>query len=457
MGKFITGCKAFIISSLVLARAIAQQPVADSVNYLDNTFYRKTQLLTDRIIQSKAFQMTYIGVPLIVSGLIVKGEDNHFRNLRNAYIPTFRNHYDDYLQYVPLISTFGLKAAGLDGRSSWGRMLVSDAFSAAILAAAVNGIKYTAKVPRPDGSSHNSFPSGHTAVAFMGATMLHKEYGLTRSPWYSVGGYAVATATAVSRMLNNRHWMSDVLAGAGIGILSTELGYFLADLIFKEKGITYTNLDFSDFDYRRNPSFFGLYAGFSLMPAHYQLGSSINLKASTGTTAGFEGAWFMNRYVGFGGRIAATSMPITLTEALPWPEVKQLESNPLNYITTNAGSYFSYPVTDNFLVGGKLLVGVNYIADNTLLAIYEKSPRESSEKIKIAQVSDEFNVNLATGASITYALKPQLSVRIFFDYNLNPAKFDMTYYVEMPQSESGKKQAILHSMTLGASVNVMLW
>ncbi len=67
-------------------------------------------------------------------------------------------------------------------------MLVSDAFSATLLAAAVNGIKYTAKVPRPDGSSRNSFPSGHTAVAFMGATILHKEYGLTRSPWYSVGG-----------------------------------------------------------------------------------------------------------------------------------------------------------------------------------------------------------------------------------------------------------------------------
>lgn len=317
MKKMITSCKTVILSSLIAVQAMAQQPAADSTSYLDNNFHNKAQLLTNQIIQSKAFQMTYIGVPLIVSGLIVKSNDDHFRSLRNAYISTFRNHYDDYLQYVPLVATFGLKAAGVEGQSSWGRMLVSDAFSATLLAAAVNGIKYTAKVPRPDGSSRNSFPSGHTAVAFMGATILHKEYGLTRSPWYSVGGYAVATATAVSRMLNNRHWMSDVLAGAGIGILSTEVGYFLADLIFKDKGITSKNLDFSDFDYDRNPSFFGLYAGFSLMPAHYQLSPHINLKATTGTTAGFEGAWFMNRYVGFGGRIAATSMPITLTEALP--------------------------------------------------------------------------------------------------------------------------------------------
>ena len=62
--------------------------------------------------------------------------------------------------------------------------------------------------------------------------MLHKEYG-HRSPWYSIGGYTVATITGVTRQLNNRHWMSDIMVGAGIGILATELGYFLADLIFK--------------------------------------------------------------------------------------------------------------------------------------------------------------------------------------------------------------------------------
>ena len=39
------------------------------------------------------------------------------------------------------------------------------------------------------------------------------------SPWYAVGGYAVATFTGVMRVLNNRHWISDVLSGAGIGIL----------------------------------------------------------------------------------------------------------------------------------------------------------------------------------------------------------------------------------------------
>ena len=57
-----------------------------------------------------------------------------------------------------------------------------------------NSENLTAKEMRPDGSTANSWPSGHTATSFVGATILHKEYGLTRSPWYSIAGYSLATA-----------------------------------------------------------------------------------------------------------------------------------------------------------------------------------------------------------------------------------------------------------------------
>lgn len=46
----------------------------------------------DRLTDSPAFRMTYVGVPLIAGGLLVKGEDDHFRNLRNDYLPVFRRH-----------------------------------------------------------------------------------------------------------------------------------------------------------------------------------------------------------------------------------------------------------------------------------------------------------------------------------------------------------------------------
>ena len=68
-------------------------------------------------------------------------------------------------------------------------------------------------------------PSGHTAQAFVSATILDMEYRDT-SPWISVAGYAVATTTGMYRMINNQHWISDVLIGAGIGIFSTKVVYF---------------------------------------------------------------------------------------------------------------------------------------------------------------------------------------------------------------------------------------
>lgn len=160
--------------------------------------------------------------------------DTDLRQMRFNAVPGFRYRYDDYIQYTPAVLLTGLKAFGYKGRSSWGRMLVSDAFSAAVMAGAVNGMKYSVRRLRPDNTSRNSFPSGHTATAFMTATMLHKEYGW-RSPWISGGGYIIAAVTGVSRMLNNRHWMSDVLVGGAIGVGSVHLGYFLSDLIFREK------------------------------------------------------------------------------------------------------------------------------------------------------------------------------------------------------------------------------
>lgn len=133
--------------------------------------------------------------------------DRKFRNMRKEYMPSFRNEADNYLQFAPAAAMLAMKFSGVKGRSNWGEMLVADAFSAAILASIVNGCKYIVKVERPDESRKNSFPSGHTATAFMTATMLSMEYG-QKNPWISMGAYATATATGLMRVANNRHWMS---------------------------------------------------------------------------------------------------------------------------------------------------------------------------------------------------------------------------------------------------------
>lgn len=141
-------------------------------------------------------------------------------------------HIDDWFQYAPLIGVFGLEAAGVKGRHNLLDKTFITATSAIFMAGIVNVVKYSTKVLRPDGSSRNSFPSGHTATVFFGAHILYKEYKDV-SPWIGIAGYAVASTTAIFRVINNRHWLSDIICGAGVAFISVELGYLLLPTIKK--------------------------------------------------------------------------------------------------------------------------------------------------------------------------------------------------------------------------------
>ena len=262
--------------------------------------------------------LSFVGIPLFVAGWAVKGDKAMFRvnqkaesgGKKNTQLLTdFKTGIDDYTQFFGPAMVVGLKLGGYEGRSDWPRLLASAGMSYAIMAGFVNGIKYTAKEMRPDGSTANSWPSGHTATAFVGASLLHKEYGLTRSPWWSVAGYGVATATGVMRVLNNRHWISDVMSGAGIGIMSTELGYALCDLMFKGKGLLRNDLIIDS----EKPSFFGISMGLGL--GHKDLefdagGEVVNLKFRAATVVDAEGAYFFNKYIGVGGRFRVRAQSV---------------------------------------------------------------------------------------------------------------------------------------------------
>lgn len=133
---------------------------------------------------------------------------------------------DDFSQYLPVASVYGLSAIGVKGKNNLRDKTVIVATSYLIMGIAVNSLKRTLKVERPDGSGFNSFPSGHTATAFMGAELVYQEYKDV-SIWYGISGYLVATGTGAFRLYNNRHWLTDVVAGAGIGILSAKAAYWL--------------------------------------------------------------------------------------------------------------------------------------------------------------------------------------------------------------------------------------
>lgn len=131
----------------------------------------------NKISENKVYRMLCVPVPLFAISAITYDQGDKFRTLRNTHVPNFHYRYDDFLQYAPLAAVIGLKLGGVESRSSWPRLLVSDILAAGIMATAVNSMKYTIKRERPDGSKNNSFPSGHTATAFMAATIMHREYG----------------------------------------------------------------------------------------------------------------------------------------------------------------------------------------------------------------------------------------------------------------------------------------
>lgn len=143
---------------------------------------------------------------------------------RDEYIPKFRHHIDDYLQYAPIAAVYGLNAFGVKGKNDFRNRTALLVKSELIMATLTFSLKHITAVPRPDSGQPTSFPSGHTAQAFAAATFMVKEYG-DQSIWYSISAYSVAGTIGVFRVMNNRHWISDVLAGAGIGILSTNLAY----------------------------------------------------------------------------------------------------------------------------------------------------------------------------------------------------------------------------------------
>ena len=352
----------------------------------------KHNSLPYKVAKKDFYRILYAGAPLVVSGIALRCTDENFKSFRNEYAKTYKYPYDDYVQYSPAVAMLAMKAFGVESRSSWGRMLTSDAFSVVIMAGVVNAVKESVRRMRPDGSNYRSFPSGHTATAFMCATMLHKEYGHI-SPWISVGGYTVATATGLSRILNNKHWASDVLVGAGIGILSTEIGYFLADLIFKDKGLSHFELP-ERYDRWHNPSYVGLYMGYCLSGTKYQTNAG-ELSSDLGLSIGLEGAYFFNPYIGVGGKGTFTDMPLKVGgEVLPY----HLEMN-----SVSAGVHLSYPFSSLVHISAKLLGGFNH---------YSKCRRNDT-----TYWGGNNTAVLTAGGAVVFAVSKAFNGRIFCDYS----------------------------------------
>ena len=169
---------------------------------------------------------------VIPAALIARGAlsiDSRFDHKLQRYVTDNvkgKLRIDDHLQYLPIAGVFALPNLGMEPAHNIKDRVLIGATAYAMTAVFVNSLKYSIRQLRPDNSAHNSFPSGHTATVFTGVEMLYQEYKHSE-PWVGITGYVVATGVGLLRIYNNRHWASDVVAGAGIGILSTKLSYLL--------------------------------------------------------------------------------------------------------------------------------------------------------------------------------------------------------------------------------------
>lgn len=474
--------------------------------------------VNDSITAKKDYKIdiTYQGLGFVAAGLLIKSRQHDFREMRNLFQKDYHQPWDNFTQYAPLVATWGLHAAGVEGQSSWKRLAASNAISAMFMAGLTNTLKYTVRERRPDGSSSNSFPSGHTATAFMAATILHKEYGQTQSPWYSVAGYSMATATAVGRVLNNRHWVTDVLVGAGVGIIATDLGYFVTDLLMKGKGKKRSVLKAFSSNEQQNPSFLGITvdAGMgteqlsvshvavqSSTSKNYQVdnhGFDLHLHLGTNVSVSMEGAYFLNNYVGLGGQIRATAIPIKATfdvnpdNYLSIEGVdKQLiasymkligtEAYPMGLFDFSGGVYFSYPIFNRLRVGSKFLVGRRVITDQHVYAVAQVDVDDLRAQInsipdnnKLAFATPETKARLlktldswgdgqqarvselmsqestramvySTEASLTWAYRPGLSFKGYIGYDYSSPTY--TFQTKHSLQQQGEPVELSHTHT----------
>lgn len=212
---FVVSFQLIFAQTESLDSVVEIQPI-DSVAVIDeSTQFKPTQLILP-------LSLVAIGS----TGLYVDWCKDAKHYVRNEVCEWRGDNYckvDDYLQYLPVAAYLGLDYIGVKAKHSFVERMCAGATSYLTMAILVNTTKYLVNSPRPDSDATNSFPSGHTATVFTGAELVRKEYG-----WGAgIGAYVVACGVGFMRVWNDRHWFTDVLAGAGVGILSANIGYWM--------------------------------------------------------------------------------------------------------------------------------------------------------------------------------------------------------------------------------------
>lgn len=227
--------KSLTLSCLLAAPVtciLAQQvpkPAADTLHKYERPATGPGAVEKKSFFQSKGFRASIVPAVLIGYGISTIHGHGFYSSydaksdINHLFGPGRHTHADDYLQFAPYLELGGVLLAGVKSRNDRVNLGLVILKSELIMATSVYIVKFATNIDRPDGTP-TAFPSGHTAQAFLAASILHTELR-DKSQWYGIGAYTLATGVAALRMINDKHWESDVVAGAGFGILSAHLGY----------------------------------------------------------------------------------------------------------------------------------------------------------------------------------------------------------------------------------------
>ena len=199
--------KAIAIWLLVLASQFLNAQSNDSI------FIGKSP----KIITYKQF---IVPAALVSGGFVLKNttlNQNLQTDIRKVFGTDFHTKVDNYLQYEAVLQIYGGKYLGFKPKNDFLHQTINIVIANAIMGGVVQTMKRTFKEERPDLSDNYSFPSGHTGTAFTNASLLFYEYK-EANIWYASSGFLFATATGALRIANNKHYTSDVITGAGIGL-----------------------------------------------------------------------------------------------------------------------------------------------------------------------------------------------------------------------------------------------
>src|SRR6266496_512593 len=223
-----------VVLTFLMHAGISTQYVEAQYTGMSDSLLRKRFSVSKKSVSLKSFIIpgSIFGYGVCVNKESLFISDAEIKEERDEHFQNFHTTIDDYLQFAPIAVGYAMMINRPE-HNFWlftKKVVINEL----IIGLAVPKIKHLSKVPKPNSTVYNAFPSGHTAQAFSGATLLVDEFGYQK-PWLYASAYGSSAAVGVLRVLNNRHWASDVIAGGGFGILSAKLSELIVQHTQKRK------------------------------------------------------------------------------------------------------------------------------------------------------------------------------------------------------------------------------